>query len=267
MKRRILLLLSLIILLHTFPLWAEADDFALRIGVLDTGIFYRHDGLKEIEIESGENFVFPGSNTIDLLGHGTRVAGLIVKECSNVTLIPMVLVSRYPTGLQKSCNAWEIAYAIIKAIDEYDCKVLNLSLGLREDDEELRKAIEYAEEKNVIVVAAAGNNKKAESEILYYPAAYETVIAVSAVDEEGNIASFSQGTYSLISALGVEVPVLSFGFSIKPPKVSGSSYAAATVSGWVSEILMNNPDYSPAQVREALENCQVRYLRMKPQEK
>ncbi len=254
MKRRILLLLSLIILLHTFPLslWAQADDFALRIGVLDTGILYRHDGLKEVKIESGENFVFPGSNTIDLLGHGTRVAGLIAKESPDVTLIPMVLVSRYPTGLQKSCNAKEIAHAIVKAIDEYDCKVLNLSLGLKEDDEELRRAIEYAEEKGVVVVAAAGNNKKTEPEIMYYPAAYETVIAVTAVDEEGNLASFSQGANSIISALGVEVPVLSFGFTINPPKVSGTSYAAATVTGRVSELLRNNPDYSPAQIREKL---------------
>ena len=254
MKRRILLLLSLIILLHTFPLslWAQADDFALRVGVLDTGILYRHDGLKEVKIEPGENFVFPGYNTTDLLGHGTKVAGLIVKECPDVTLIPMVVVSRYLSGLQKSCNALEIANAIIKAIDEYDCKVLNLSFGLMEDNEELRRAIEYAEEKGVVVVAAAGNNKDTESDIVFYPAAYETVIAVSAVDEEGKPAFSSQENYSFISALGINVPVLSFGFSINLPKVSGTSYAAATATGWVSELLKNNPDYSPIQVREAL---------------
>ena len=130
--------------------------------------------------------------------------------------------------------------------------MINISFGQKEDSEELRQAVEYAEEMDVVIVAAAGNSGKTDPEAKFYPAAQSTVISVGAEDEEGNLASFSQTGYNLISAPGVDVSVLPFGFSIVPPKVSGTSYAAAIVTGWVSELLYMNPDWNPDKVREAL---------------
>lgn len=236
MKRKLTIIITIILLISISTLWAEKEE-TIRIGILDTGILASHKGFEGVNIESGENFVFPGSDTTDLIGHGSRIAGLIKDQCKDVTIVPLLVVSRYPTGLQKSCNGEEIAAAIIKAIDVYQCKIINISLGFREDNNKLRQAIAYAIEKEVIVVAAAGNNGEKEPEALYYPAAYDGVIAVGAADREGNPAAFSQKSYCRIYAPGVDVPVLDFGFSIVPPKASGSSYAAAIITGKIAKLL------------------------------
>lgn len=235
MKRKLTIIFIILIFLTTAG-YAEKDE-SIRIGILDTGILASHRQLKEVKIEPGENFVFPGSDTADLIGHGTRIAGIIKEQCADVTMVPLVVISRYPAGLQKSCNAEEIAGAIIKAIDKYECKIINISLGMETDNEELRQAIEYAEERNVIIVAAAGNSGERKPEAKYYPAAYETVIAVGAEDEKGNVAAFSQKGYSDVYAMGVDVPVLTFGFSINQPKESGTSYAAAKITGKIAKLL------------------------------
>lgn len=249
MKRITVFLILLILLFPLSNIRAEENRLPVKVGVLDTGILANHRELKGMKIDKGENFVFPKATSTDILGHGTRIAGLIGDTCSDVSLIPLVVVSRYPTGLQKSCTGEEIAQAIIRAIDEYDCKLLNISLGLKDDSQELRQAIEYAEEKGVVIVAAAGNSGGIAPETKFYPAAYRTVIAVGALDEEGRPASFSQPGYSQVFALGVNVPVISFGFSLTPPKATGTSYAAAKVTGLVAELIYKNPEWTPEEIR------------------
>lgn len=251
MKRKLTIIISVIMFMSISAVYAQKKE-PIRIGILDTGILASHKGFEGVNIESGENFVFPGSDTTDLLGHGSRIAGLIKDQCKDVTIVPLLVVSRYPTGLQKSCNGEEIAVAIIKAIDVYQCKIINISLGFREDNNKLRQAIAYAIEKEVIVVAAAGNNGEKEPEALYYPAAYEGVIAVGAADREGNPAAFSQKSYCSIYAPGVDVPVLDFGFSLNKPKATGTSYAAAAVTGDIADLLYEDPMLDPIKLREII---------------
>ncbi len=59
--------------------------------------------------------------------------------------------------------------------------VLCISLGTYTDNEELRSAVEYASEKGCLILAAAGNDA---AEFPIFPAAYESCIAVTSVDNE-----------------------------------------------------------------------------------
>lgn len=255
--KRLTAVLCTVCLLAASAFAVAAEGAAVCIGVLDSGIQATHPALAEISMEPGKNLVFPDQSTYDLLGHGTRVAGLIAAQSEEITLVPFTISSRYPSGLARACTAKEVAAAMISAIDDYDCRILNLSLGFTEDFPALREAVAYAEERGVVVIAAAGNSGVLFPERVYYPAAYDTVIAVGAVDETGVIAPFSQQTYNFLCAPGVSVPVLSTGFSVKPPLVSGTSYAAATVTGIAAELLAEHPTWSPQELRDGLKEMAV----------
>ena len=66
--------------------------------------------------------------------------------------------------------------------------IINMSLGSTAHDEDLKNAIDAAYSKDIVIVAAAGNNG---TPVPFYPAAYENVISVSAVDIGANVTSYS----------------------------------------------------------------------------
>lgn len=77
---------------------------------------------------------------------------------------------------------------IVAAIDraiEKDVDIINMSFGIPSDHPELYEAIVRATESGALLVASAGQNGE-----VVYPAAYEEVIAVGAVDAMGNAQAF-----------------------------------------------------------------------------
>jgi len=106
----------------------------------------------------------------------------------------------------------------------------------------LRDAVAYAISRGVIVVAAAGNE---QANALAYPAAYEGVISVAAVDAQGRQAYFSNsGSGLFIAAPGVGI--ISAYSDNKTVIGSGTSQAAAITSGAISALLSRN--YQSAQI-------------------
>jgi serine protease len=78
--------------------------------------------------------------------------------------------------------------------------IINMSLGSTAQDQALKNAIDAAYANNTVIVAAAGNNG---SPVPFYPAAYENVISVSAVDIGANITSYSNfGSTTDVAAPG-----------------------------------------------------------------
>ena len=233
----------------------------VRIALIDTGISCKYiDGSN---ILAGKNYVFPDWDTDDLVGHGTAIAGIILGSeklgikgvAPGVEIVPLVFYSRYISGVPKNGGIEAICSAIYDAVDVYNYRIINISSGITADDDKLREAIAYAEEKNVLVVSAVGNSNRSSPKSVYYPAAYETVIGVGAADENNEAAYFSQRNFSVkLLAPGTNVPTSPIGNSSKPVKVSGSSYAAAFVSGAAALLLEGNPELSAAQLRELLYN-------------
>ena len=141
-----------------------------------------------------------------------------------------------------------ICRAIYGGIDDFGCQVLNLSLGVSTDYESLREAVDYAEEKGVIIVAASGNDG---TSTLYYPAGYDSVIGVSAVDRNGSIYLHSSHN----SGVSIAVPgvdLRSTGSAGGYAYFSGTSFAVPQVSGAAAVLLGIDPTLTPAQVLELL---------------
>ena len=92
--------------------------------------------------------------------------------------------------------------------------IINLSLGVSHDDENIRNIIEDLTSDNVTVVAAAGNKFGMTAQ---YPARYDNVISVGSLDKKGGISSFSArknvdeyriGEYNLFSGTSFSTPIV-----------------------------------------------------------
>jgi thermitase len=203
------------------------DCSSVIVAVVDTGINYNHrdlsenmwDGSGEGYPNHGYDFVDNDNDPMDMNGHGTHVAGIIGAHgddgigvcgvCWTVQLMAVRVLDASGAGTSTS-----VAQGINFAVD-HGAHVINLSLG-GPGDSTLLSAIKYARSNGVIVAAAAGNSQTSSTNNAY-PAAYtanacpgtdccDNVIAVGAVDQNGDLASFSNfGTWVSIAAPGVNI--------------------------------------------------------------
>src|SRR5207244_6441360 len=95
--------------------------------------------------------------------------------------------------------------AILYAADQ-GARVMNISSTGARYSAALETAVQYAQDKGALVVAAAGNTGNGDNAV-NYPAAFDGVLAVAAIDEKDQLASFSQRQqYVALAAPGVDVP-------------------------------------------------------------
>lgn len=242
-----------------------AAPHEVKIALIDTGVSTKR--INPELLEPGKNYVFEGADTEDLNGHGTRVASLILgcvteeevlyPTASNARLIPLVYYSRYASAVPKNGGIEAICQAIYDAVDLYGCKVINISSGVTVPDERLEAAVSYAEEHNVIVVSAAGNGNASAPERQYYPAAYDTVVGVGAVNSALEPSRFSQQSGVTVCAPGEDISVASIKNSKAFETVSGTSYATAFVSALAANLLGKYPDMTPEEFRNILETSSL----------
>jgi len=218
----------------------------IAIAIIDTGLDSSHPDLSgQIALE--QNFVEASPNSRDDI-HGTAVAGVIAAAADNrkgiVGVAPgarlFALKACWPVAPQKSdalCDSLTLALALDKAI-ALKTRIINLSLAGRPDPL-VERLVKKALEQNAIVVASAGEPKED-----YFPASIPGVIAVKAADganKRGEIAAPGQ---EILTTL----PNASYNF------MSGSSFAAAHVSGLIALLLELKPRLNSAQITAALQD-------------
>lgn len=235
------------------------DDDGVIVALLDTGI-------STVAIDSacilpGYNYVLGSEDTEDRINHGTAIASVIVgcesagvdAMASGVKLVPLVIADKVD-GETKSITHSVLAQAVRDAVDKYSADIINLSLGIKTDSAELRKAVEYADNKGVLVISAVGND--GYSDELYYPAAYDTVLGVGSCDKYGEESDFSQknGTADIL-APGEDIWLASR--NGKTYGTRGTSYATGYVSAKAAEMLKSSTKLSPYEIRAQLRDMAV----------
>lgn len=226
----------------------------VRIAILDSGISTA--AINPESLERGLNRIKPLSDTEDTIGHGTAVASIIVGSeaagvegiCPQAVLIPLVYCTADYLGRTENADAALVGEMIREAVDTFHCDIINISSASTTDDSSLREAVEYALKQGVIVITCAGNANLTAPDNIYYPGAYDGVICVGSVNEEGQVSDFSQrGDDIDLVAPGEELPAAAM--EGERTSVTGTSYAAAYVTGIVARILTEQPD-----LRERSEN-------------
>jgi subtilisin family serine protease len=183
----------------------------------------------------------------EAFGHGTHVAGIVRLAAPSATLIAIKVLNDDGWG-----RAWGIARGIKEAIEDKDADVINLSLGFGIESPVVHDAIRDAASHNVVVVAAAGNHS---SDVPEYPAAWDEVISVTAVDRYDHLAEFANWHPTVdLSAPGVDI------VSSIPDQAEIGSYAMASggsmATAWVSSaaalVREIQPGLPPQQVSARL---------------
>ena len=177
----------------------------LRIGILDSGINPHADLTGNLL--PGHNYLEDADtdNTIDAYGHGTLVAGLIsgagengaIGVATGAEIVPLKVTDGKAVMVSTVCRA------IYGGINDYNCDILNLSLGITSEFESLKEAVDYAEEQGVLIVSAVGNNG---TRSLYYPAAYDSVLdTLNTLNLTNGSALTGYVSGSIVNANGTEV--------------------------------------------------------------
>jgi subtilisin family serine protease len=184
--------------------------------------------------------------------HGTGMAGAIAAHRRLIGVAPGVrLLAIHAFSSSGTDSAQATSEHILMGIDwaiRKGARVINMSFA-GPDDPMLQLALQRAHDKGVVLIAAAGN-LGAKSPPLY-PAADPNVIAVTATDAKDQLlAQANQGPYVALAAPGVDVlePAPNGGFQ----KTTGTSVAAAHVSGIVALMLDRDPSLDAAAVRDIL---------------
>ncbi|MEZ5057222.1 MAG: S8 family serine peptidase [Saprospiraceae bacterium] len=232
-----------------------------RVYILDTGVDGGHEDLKD-------NYrSLNASYDNDPVGHGTHCAGIAGAVTNNgigvASLAPtgdyIEISSIKVLGPTGGGTQQSIIRGIIEAVDN-NADVLSLSLGgpsSRFRQRAYEQAIDYANKANAIVVVAAGNSNKNAKD--YSPANTEGVIAVSAIDEKLDKASFSNTVEDL--KMGVAAPGVQI-YSTTPNNnytaFNGTSMATPYVSGLIGLMKSFNPALNTRQVYDILRNTGVK---------
>ncbi|MGW4895755.1 type VII secretion-associated serine protease mycosin [Kitasatospora sp. NPDC004240] len=264
------------VLLDQFWQDGRAMGENVLVAVIDTGVDDTNPQLQGRVVEGPsllkdkDKKLVGGGSKQDLVGHGTKVAGIIAATPYEATgfvgLAPKskILAIRQ-NDAEGNGDVASLAEAINLAIQS-GAKVINISQDVRGADgprfggaEALKAAVDLAEAKNVLIVASTGNEGKEGNT---YPAAFETVLAVGASDRNNERATFSQyGEFVDVAAPGVDM------LTTVPRRGQcvdqGTSFAAPYVSGLAAVLFSLHPNWTPRQVRARIEQTAQRNRRDK----
>ncbi|WP_235293296.1 S8 family peptidase [Portibacter lacus] len=233
----------------------QGSNKKAKLFILDTGIDAEHEDLK------GNYLSLKKKYDTDVQSHGTHCAGIAGAISNNetgvaslnvnnnlFTITAIKVLNDYGMGTQKT-----IIDGIIEAA-ENEADVISLSLGGRSTDKRQKlyeEAVAYANKAGAIVVVAAGNSSMNAKG--YSPANTPGVIAVAAIDQNLNIAPFSNTVEDLgmgIAAPGVQI--LSTTPNNEYKAFNGTSMATPYVAGLVAIMKSYHPELSTAEVYELL---------------
>lgn len=256
-------------------LWEDTRGAGVQVAVIDSGVDIRNPQLKPaVDVAAGtdvlgrdkENPEAPTGPTADLVGHGTKVAGIIAARpdprtgfvgiAPEATIIPI---------RQNDGEGNGMVTGLVKAIDhavEQGADVINISqdsTGSLGPGSQLHAAVERALAEDIVVIASAGNDGADGRSRKTYPASYDGVLAVAASDRNNERAAFSQsGDFVGLAAPGVDIVSTVPGGGQCAD--TGTSFAAPFVAGVAALLRAKHPRWKPHQVVAQLQNTAERAI-------
>jgi len=223
---------------------------AISIAVMDSGL--SADYADTPFVQAAYDAVSPGAAIGDGMGHGTQMALVAAgavnplgAETKTAAGSPVVAIRAFDD------NGYTSTYTLVRGIDyaiKNGARVLSLSWGSETDSSLLESATRYAAARGLILVAAAGNSPTGQP---VYPAAYENVIGVGALNPDGE--AWDQSNYGdFVSVYSPGLADLPVGYNGDPGVYAGTSIATAYTARQVAAILSRNPQADQKTILEIL---------------
>jgi subtilisin family serine protease len=209
------------------------------------------------DVHGADTVGYDGDPT-DGLGHGTAVASIVAARGDNgFGLSGMAWNARVMPVKVLHDNGWGTTATMIAglryALDE-GARVVNMSLNGSDPSQALDEAIEQAEARGVLVVTSAGNDGQNRDRVASYPASESSpsVITVASANRAGRLAPGSAFGRSSVDIAAPGDEILTSDLGGRFARRSGTSFAAAYVTGAAALLAAAHPEASGARLRAAL---------------
>ncbi|MEV6368258.1 S8 family serine peptidase [Micromonospora musae] len=193
--------------------WPFSQGSGVTVAVLSSGVDGSHPQLRGRVLEGYDAVRRGGTANSDCTGAGTRVAGLIVaRRTEGAPFTGLAPAARIlPVRVRDDASPGDapadpqvLADGISWAVDR-GAQVVAVTVDSDRDAPALREAVGRAADRGTIVVAASGDHGD-DGNPQSYPAAYPEVLAVGAIDQQGQRWGRSQfGSYLDLVAPGVGI--------------------------------------------------------------
>ena len=208
------------------------------------------------DVSDEDNDVSPPDARLNEFYHGTYIAGIIATVLIRAygknapeyfKIIPVKCVSDYAEKMIIKDGYKGIEYAIKVGADIINCSWAGDNISTYE-----KELLRIAKEKNILIVASAGNLYAERNE---FPAAYENVIGVAAIDSMNRKLPFSNyGEYVSLSAPGIDICSAGVMSDSQYMTCKGTSASTAIVTAACAILLSQKPHMTPVDVNQALKN-------------
>ncbi|MEC1790964.1 S8 family serine peptidase [Bacillus vallismortis] len=230
--------------------WKEGlTGKGVKIAVIDSGISPHED----LSIAGGYSAASYTSSYKDDNGHGTHVAGIIGAKHNGYGIDGIAPEAQIYAVKALDQNGSGDLQSLLQGIDwsiSHGMDIVNMSLGTTSDSQILHDAMDKAYEQGILLVAASGNDGNGKP--VNYPAAYSSVVAVSATNEKNQLAGFS--------TTGDEVEFSAPGTNITSTYLnqfyatgSGTSQATPHAAAMFALLQQRHPAETNVQLRAAMQ--------------
>jgi len=230
---------------------AGADGSGITVGVIDSGLYRSHEDFSGVVIDG-----YPKTTTTtvrikgklttetktlseadeeywgrDYLGHGTHVSGTIAAAANDLGVVGVSpgKVNIYMVKVFGDTGNWVYSSTLLDAAQKAQqggAKIISMSLGGGAPSSTEQNGLNLLYSQGVLLVAAAGNSG---STSYSYPASYDSVISVAAIDSSKTVADFSQKNSQVeLAAPGVGV-LSTIPYATPKVTVGGTDYSAGQV--------------------------------------
>ncbi len=180
----------------------------------------------------------------DVTGHGTKVAGIIVKDMDDIALLPIYSDRR--SGLSFAQDI-QLAHAT-------GSKIVNMSIYFQDEKEITLIRDTIKSHPDMLFIAGAGNDSTDLEIKPKYPAALNlpNLIKVTSVNNDGELSSFSNynSEYVEVAAPGENISVITQEEGIK--RGNGTSYSTPFITRIAAQIKFINPNLTPTQIKSII---------------
>jgi subtilisin family serine protease len=231
---------------------------SLRVAIVDGPVDLRHPAFVDVTLETvrPEQEAMCRDTATGECFHGTAVAGILFAHRSTPApaICPSCTLLLYPIFGQHDARAvttQDLSHAIVETVDA-GANIVNLSLGVITTDfsayRELDQACEYAARQNALVIASSGNQGRIGFLPLFH---HPWILPVAACDANGRL-TYESNLSPSIGTRGVRAPGADI-YTTSPGgrygRISGTSAAAAFVTGGLALLWSENPRLSASEIR------------------